>query len=91
VGFTLYHSDMLPGLPGKMRFDLDGITVGELFTLLANQYGDQALTEVLDKSGKLHREAMVVINGSILRQPLVLSTVIPAESEVLVTVLMAGG
>ena len=91
MGFTLFHTDMLPGVPEKLVFEPDGATVGEVLQWLADRYGVAALHDVLDHDGILHEEAMVVLNGGILHREDALAVVVPAGSELMITVKIAGG
>lgn len=91
MGFTLYQFEMMPGLPSKMVFERHGMTVGQLFTDLAARHGQEALKNLL-KDGQIDEEAMVALNGVIIRpsqNPL--ETVIPAGSELVLSTLLAGG
>ena len=91
MGFTLYHTGMLPGLPAKLVFEQDGIAIGDLLQLLSNRYGEGVVRDVLDQEGQIAEGALVVLNGSIIRPHQALSTLIPPRSELLLTVLIAGG
>ncbi|MDR0468814.1 MAG: MoaD/ThiS family protein [Peptococcaceae bacterium] len=91
MGFTLYQTGILPGLPDKQVFSEDTITVENFFSMLSTQYGAQALEEVLDQGGDVAEGAMVILNGQILRRPQILSTVIPQGSEIVISALIAGG
>ena len=91
MGFTLYQTGMLPGLPKKLTFDEDGLTVENLFHLLSGRYGKNTLSGILDQDGNIEDSTMLVLNGVIIKSPKALQTEIPAGSELLITVLIAGG
>ena len=91
MGFTLYQTGILPGLPDKMVFEEDDITVGDFFQLLSAQYGGRVLEEVLDREGIVLEGTLVILNGHIIRLPDVLATLIPSESEMVLSVMIAGG
>ena len=89
--FTLYQSGILPGLPDRLVFEQDDITVGDLFRALSQRYGDEALEEALDDAGGVAEGALVILNGVIIRPPEVLATKIPPGSELVISALIAGG
>ena len=91
MGFALYQTGVLPGLPDKLIFSQDGMTVGELLQEIAAIYGAGALAEVLDGSGGLAGDTMVILNGRIIRPPQVLAEPIPPASELVISTLIAGG
>lgn len=91
MGFTLYQTGILPGLPTKLSFDEDGFTVEALFHLLSGRYGGNVLAGVLDRDGNIEGGTMLVLNGAIIKPSQALQTVIPAGSELLIAYLMAGG
>ena len=91
MGFTLYQTGMLPELPEKLNFDEDNITIGALFQQLAGKYGENVLAGVLDRDGEIEKDTMIVLNSRIIRQSDALETLIPPDSELLITVQLAGG
>ena len=91
MGFTLYQTSMLPGIPDKLVIEQDNITIGDLFQLLLNQYGNHVLKDILDGEHNLSSDAMIILNGKIIKSQQTLMTVIPPKSELLITVLIAGG
>ena len=91
MGFTLYHTGMLPGLPAKLAFEQDSIVIGDLLQLLSDRYGECVVRDLLDQEGQITEGALVVLNGNIIRPHQALSTLIPPRSELLFTVLIAGG
>jgi len=91
MGFALFQIGMLPGMPDKIVFEQDNITIGDLYELLSGQYGEQILRDVLDKEGKPSEDALIVINGRIIRPAQVMETVIPPGSEMMISALIAGG
>ena len=91
MGFTLYQFEMMPGVPSKTVFDRHGMTVGQLLAEFAEQYGEQVLENLL-LDGEISEEVMVALNGTIIRasqNPL--AAVIPAGSELVLSMLIAGG
>lgn len=91
MGFTLYQSGILPGLPDKLVFETDAIAVGDFFRLLSVQYGESVLAEILDREGKVAGETLVILNGRILQPPQILDAIIPPDGELVVSALIAGG
>ena len=91
MGFTLYQTGLLPGLPDKLVFDRDAIAVGEFFRLLSARYGESVLAEILDHEGKVTEDTMLILNGQVVRPPKILTTMIPAGSELVISTLIAGG
>ena len=91
MGFTLYQMEILPGLPKKLAFEEDGFTIGALFHLLSSRYGKNALAGVLDREGNIEEGKILVLNGVSIKSSQALQTVIPAESELLIADLIAGG
>jgi hypothetical protein len=91
MGFTLYHTGMLPGLPDKVVFDVDGVTVGDFFRMLSDAHGDQVLRGILDQEGNIAEGILVAINGKLQKPRQVASAAIPPECTVLISTLTAGG
>ena len=91
MAFTLYHTEMLPGLPDKQVFEQDNLTVGDFFQQLSAEHGDHVLEKILDGEGKVSEDVLLAINGIILRPSEILTRVIPAGSQMLISVLIAGG
>ena len=91
VSFTLYQIGMMPGLPDRMVFEQENITVGALFHFLSGKYGETILKEIMDKEGDLSEDVMFVLNGSIIKPSEILPVVIPPGGELLISALIAGG
>jgi hypothetical protein len=91
MGFTFYQLEMLPGLPSKMTIGQHDITVGQLLNGFAEKYGEQVLKNVI-RDGKIGDEVMIALDGTIIRaweNPL--DKVIPEGSELLLSMILAGG
>ena len=91
MGFTLYQTGILPMLPKKLTFEEDGFTIEVLFHLLSKKYGENALAGIFEPDGSMEENTLLVLNGVTIKPLQVLHTVIPAESELLITALIAGG
>ena len=91
MAFTLYQTGMLSGLPDKQVFEQDNLTVGDFFRQLSAQHGDHVLEKIFDQEGKVSEDVLVAINGTIIKPSEILAAVIPPESQMLISVLIAGG
>ena len=91
MGFTLYQTGVLHGLPDRLAFEQDAISIGDLFHMLSAEYGEYVCEEILGPDGEVAEGAMVILNGCVIKGPHVLATMIPPGGELVVSALIAGG
>jgi len=91
MAIKFYQMGVIKGMPGKLTVDCGEITVSGLIGALCETYGAQVRDSMLSESGELDCELMLVVNGSVLKRDGMLSSIIPDGSEVLLSVILAGG
>jgi len=91
MAIKFYQMDVIERLPSKLTIDSGEITVSELIETLCETYGAHVKDSILTKDGELDGELMIVVNGSILKRDGILSFIIPDGSDVLLSVIVAGG
>ena len=91
MAIKFYQMDVIKGLPSKLTVDSGEITVSGFIDTLCETYGAHVRDSMLTREGEFDGELMLVVNGSVLKRDGMLSSVIPDGSEVLLSVIIAGG
>ena len=91
MAIKFHQMDVIKGLPSKLTVERGEITVSGLIDALCETYGAHVRDSMLTRGGELDGELMLVVNGSVLKRDGMLSSVIPDGSEVLLSVIVAGG
>jgi len=91
MAIKFYQMGVIEGMPSKLTIDSGEMTVSGLIETLCETYGTHVRDSMLTRGGELDGELMLVVNGSVLKRDGMLSSVIPDGSEVLLSVIVAGG
>lgn len=92
MGFSFYQLGVLPGVPNRLEVDRDGMTVREFICQMGKEYRtdvSRALQQLAScDDGELR---MVTINGVNIDKLDGLDTIIPADCELAMFHVIAGG
>ena len=91
LGFKFYQIGVLDNFPNQIHFDMDNITVRELFMHLSEKYSRDIENYLIDEGDRIKSEYVLILNGVNIVEYQGLDSIIPKDSELLLSVLMFGG
>lgn len=91
LGFKFFQIGVINGFPQQMYFDLDNISIREFIDTFTEKFGRQLKEDLLNEQDRLRPEYVIILNGVNISERDSLDTIIPRNSEFLLTVQMYGG